>query len=439
VTGGSEGNAFLWVISSQTNPTAHVLEKKGVYNFQHNGVQSLQFRENYLIAGTVNGDIHCIKIWSPEQSKTTENSSKDSQPIDTLCLYKCNDVEAPLKIAFSMHNKYVFSITQKGILSTYSIQDYKIFESRNILKESSSSLVVNMAVCKNSQKIFICLRDKILVFEYQEDNDDEAESQLREKSSTLTPTSKTQQLKKKINFELHEPVNVLASDLANVEITHFIISEDENYMALAYIPKHKSENNINPNDSELKLYKISVKDLTFTSLHLDSSNKRPVGAIDFSEDCNYLLVLETSTANSSGNVNYSIINVNDGKVKQESSNQTIQPHFPNIHLPESPNFQKISKDFVGDNQVQSIIKFSQDILIVSDNQGIIRIFKLYQTSNDVDIIFVSCQHLNNISNCKRSPNNKLISSSLVDKCIFIWQLIEPIKEAQKKEMQIELN
>lgn len=405
-------------------------------------MQSLQFRENYLIAGTINGDIHYIKIWSPEQSKTTEKSAESSDRIDKLCLYKCNDTEAPLKVDFSLHSKFIFSITQKGVFSTYAVENFKMFHSQQIFSEASLNAVINMVVCKNSRKIFICLRDQILIFEYQEGNEQSVKKHSSRSHQGYPYISKAAQLEKSTTFTLKQLPNPLKDEFKNSEFTHFIISRDEKYLALVYLVNSDHEiggnvsskdNGEKPKESQLKLYEIFVDDLKIVEMHIDSPlNSASIKAIDFSVDCNFLLISRTSETTSSQNFNYSVMNINEGKVYNTSESKTVKPHFPNICLEESPNYQKISGAFVDKNKAQSIINYTDDILIVSDTQGIIRIFKTQQGNKDVDTIFVSCQHLDNISNCRMSSNNLLISSSSMDKCIFIWQLIDPKKKPEKE-------
>jgi len=64
-------------------------------------------------------------------------------------------------------------------------------------------------------------------------------------------------------------------------------------------------------------------------------------------------------------------------------------------------------------------------LIVTDEMGTIRIFN-YPSESGAGNGYMRCyaDHLNYVNSCVLSPDNKiLITTSEVDRCIFIWKVI----------------
>lgn len=175
-------------------------------------------------------------------------------------------------------------------------------------------------------------------------------------------------------------------------------------------------------------YSLSSQYKLLSNLFTIDEMTTTIEYIDFSTDDNYIMLKDNFEEilivdiKNSRRINTIFI---EHDVNWQSDGLKIHESTKGVH-----NF------YSDENKIMQITKLRENAIAVTDEMGTIRIFN-YPCDTQTGNGYVHCysDHLSYINSCVMSESRKyLITTSEVDRSIFIWKIIEEVPDSKKKAL-----
>ena len=378
-TGGADGIVYLWEISHEKNTINYVMEKTTQFSLS-SSIQSLVFLEEFLICGLRTGEINYLTFPDLSNGKSKDLVVVTNENI--LCQLSANDQNPPFKADLNYNSRLVFSSTNEGLLSVYSISSL-----HSDLKINFNKELINLIIMKTRSYVLMIFVQEVIILEIEEVNGIPVEM----KRSKLIMN------------------NVLNTN-DELEIKDFKLSKDESKIGIVYRLK-----NIKGDSFKIGLFTFDLVKLSIDSLPILYDTNASINFIDFSFDCLWMLICFDG-----GQVSY---------IKIQKSGKSIsgdQPprntYFAHEGVQFSEEKRKLSSFYSEELSYFPVLRYSDEYVIILDQYGILQVFK---TEEDYYPVFMSSQHLNKAKIATLSNDHRfLLTSSETDRCLFLWEIIE---------------
>lgn len=313
-------------------------------------IQSLQFRLNYIIAGTRSGDIYFLCI--PEANDAL---SPDASKSLVTKVFSAHDNEIPKEADFTADGERIFCITQRGLFSSWDYQTCK-----NLVSIAFEMPTVSMVVFKTNLYVAIAF----------------------EKEIVLLDISKNQEAEVVKGFGVESLQN----------ITDIKVSMNEEFLAVAIAPSVET-------NARIELY----------SIHFDKKELLPKKTIegiyseiefmDFSTDDYYLMYkdtigqkcffdIENNKKNDTLAIDFDVEWVSEG-IKISEKRRGLDPWYKE------------------DNIVTNLVRAGESTLIATDEIGTVSHFYRYSSNRSA----FSSTHVTNEATASATASTSTLSTS----------------------------
>ena len=376
MSGGADGTVNLWEIRTTNNDDSYVIEKIFEYQIFYDqqiyfGVQSIQFRESDIIAGTQNGSIYKLDL--PDHA-TVQTSLKESKDLITP-IFSCSDSDEPLSCDFNYNNDLIFTITKNGILSIYKYNTLYIHYQFYFKLPT-----VAMHVFKTMPYFIICFENEFRMFNAINVQNDEISEE-----STF--------------FRRYD-----------LSINDMKVSFDEKILAVSIYINPKKNTQESP---KIEIFSIDWDDKELNLVKIVDNLNSSIEFIDFSKE-NYFLLFKDMEKN------ISYVDLTDFK-KIDYIDENLNIEWLNHGIKNTDIKAILDTYYNEENPIICLKKFSNKFYIATDYIGSIRIFE--DDNSGIKSCDIYCQHLYNINNFTIANNRQIaLSSSIYSKSIYIWKI-----------------
>ena len=334
VSGGQNGTIIVWEFKPNGEDTEHKyrpirrLEIDLAYDLdrtskEHNmgikdpryHVQSVQFRANFVIAGTRSGDIYFCHVPSNLRPEENERIIPASRP--TL-VYSCHDNEIPKEVDFSDNHSSIFCITEKGLLTAWEFATLKKINSKHFGRSTVAMIVLKKN--ENNKKVIIAFDTQIIVMD----------------TTTFLRMED-------FSMDFHR------------KITDVKVSKNEEKMAVAFSSDQDG------NNAYIELFKIDHTINRFSTTSKIENIASKIEFMDFSEDNYYLMYSDSVTQKCF----YDLTNLK----KNDTLAIDFDMEWVSDGIKLSEKTAELDKYCEEDNNFRCMVKAGNGSLIVTDEIG----------------------------------------------------------------------
>lgn len=385
-----DGSVNLWEMRNPATGNLYIIEK--IFEYPLTGdippelakdhpscqIQSLQFRFNKIIAGTRSGDIYFLTLPAASEIKSTTTESKSL----IMKIYTSHDHETPLDVDFDSNCQRIFCITEDGLFSSWSFDTLE-----QLFQVNFKSKTTAMLVLKSRMYVIISFETKIVVM-----NTESRENPVEMPTFTMNFTLVTSDMR--VNF-------------------------DEKMLAVAMAPNDKT-------NTAIDIYAIDYEQRKFTIYFHVPGISSSILFMDFSSDNVYLLYMDNI-----GKKHY--IDLKD-KIKDPKLDlKSVEWISEGLKI--SDKRRGLDPNYTEENNVTCLVRGGRNSIIAADQIGTIRIFEYPCVATGYYRIYN--QHLSFIRTLHVSKNGEyLVSSSSIDKSIFIWKIINDKQKDSEADVQM---
>lgn len=280
-----------------------------------------------------------------------------------------HDHEIPKDVDLDSSRQRIFCITERGLFSSWSFQTMELLYQRAFNMQSTA-----MIVLKSHLYIIITFEKRVIVLDVK-------------------------------NHKEAKEIPSFAMDLSLVS-SDTRVSYDEKMLAVAMAPN----DTIN---TKISIFSINYDECTFEEYHTVEGISSSILFMDFSSDNVYLLYMDNIGKKHN-------IDLKDKRKDTRIELKDIEWISEGLKI--SDKRSGIDTFYTEENNVTCLVRAGRRSLIVADQIGSVRIFEYPCSSTGYYRMYN--HHLNFIRTMHVSKNGEyLISTSTIDKCIFVWKIL----------------
>lgn len=372
-----DGSVKLWEMRNPSNGSMYIIEK--IFEYPLYGdipehkllespschIQSLQFRFNKIIAGTRSGDIYFLTLPAASEMKSATTESRSF----IMKVYSAHDHEIPKDIDFDSSCQRVFCITERGLFSSYSFKTLEL-----LYQKAFGRSATGMIVLKSRLYIIIAFDRELIVLNVE-------------------------------NLANAEPIPSFSITDFTLVTSDVKLSYDEKMLALAMAPSEDK-------NTEIYLYYIDYENLRFNKFKTIDTTISSILFMDFSSDNIYLMFMDNIGKKQ-------FLDLKEGQELNKIDLQNTEWISEGLKI--SDKRRGLDPNYTEENNVTCLVRAGHKSIIAADQIGTIRIFE-YPCLN-TGYYRIYSQHLSFIRLLRVSKSGEyLLSSSSIDKSIFVWRI-----------------
>jgi len=281
-----------------------------------------------------------------------------------------HDHEIPKDVDLDASRQRIFCITERGLFSSWSFHTLELLDQRSFNMQSTA-----MIVLKSRLYIIITFEKKVIVLDVKD-----------HKEAKEIPS-----------FSMD--LSLVSSDTR--------VSYDEKMLAVAMAPNDTT-------NTKISIFSINYDECRFEEYHTVEGISSSILFMDFSSDNVYLLYMDNIGKKHN-------IDLKDKAKDTKIELKNIEWISEGFKI--SDKRRGIDPFYTEENNVTCLVRAGRRSIIAADQIGTIRIFE-YPCENTKYYRMYN-HHLNFIRTLHVSKNGEyLISTSTIDKCIFVWKIID---------------